>query len=435
MLQKSVTFFWFRRDLRLSDNVGLYSALSKSESVVPLFIFDKNILDKLDEPGDLRVNFIHKTLTELSEQLKAMGSGLVVKYGNPSEVWKSLLEEYNIASVYTNHDYEPYAISRDTEIGALLKGKGISFFTFKDHCIFEKSEVLSDAGRPYTVFTPYSKKWKANLNGTPLHYYDTNPYFKNFHGFAAPSIPSLTEMGFRSVKFEFPERFVPDKIIEEYAQKRNYPSMKGTSRLGIHLRFGTISIRQLAQKAIEKDETFLNELIWRDFYSQIVWHFPHVAQRAFKSDYDRIQWRNDEKEFAAWCEGRTGYPLVDAGMRELNATGFMHNRVRMVVASFLSKHLLIDWRWGEAYFAKKLLDFDLASNNGGWQWAAGSGTDASPYFRVFNPKLQTEKFDPQLTYIKKWVPEYLEFHYPRPIVDHEFARNRCLQVYKAALGK
>jgi deoxyribodipyrimidine photo-lyase len=433
--KQAITFFWFRRDLRLHDNVGLFNALSKSESVVPLFIFDKNILDKLDNPADLRVNFIHKTLTELSEQLKAMGSGLMVKYGNPSEVWKSLFEQYDISSVYTNHDYEPYAMARDSEIGALFNAKGINFFTFKDHCIFEKSEVLSDAGRPYTVFTPYSKKWKAQLNASHLHDYDTKAYFKHFHSFVSALIPSLKEMGFHSVEFELPEKAVPDKIIEEYAQKRNYPSVKGTSRLGIHLRFGTISIRQLAQKAFEKDETFLNELIWRDFYSQILWHFPHVSERAFKSDYDRIQWRNDEKEFAAWCEGKTGYPIVDAGMRELNATGFMHNRVRMVVASFLSKHLLIDWRWGEAYFAKKLLDFDLASNNGGWQWAAGSGTDASPYFRVFNPKLQTEKFDPQLAYIKKWVPEYLEFNYPRPIVDHEFARKRCLQVYKAALGQ
>jgi deoxyribodipyrimidine photo-lyase len=352
------------------------------------------------------------------------------------DVWKTITTEYNVAQVYTNHDYEPYALQRDEEVRTFLATKSITLHTFKDQCIFEKSEVVKDDGLPYTVFTPYSKKWKAKLNDYYLKPYPTEKYFQHFLKVANPSsIISLGEMGFSETGTTFPSKEVAQGIIKNYSEQRNFPAVAGTSKLGIHFRFGTISIREKARKAKALNETFLNELIWRDFYMMILSHFPHVASGSFRKEYDRIQWRNNETEFAAWCEGKTGYPIVDAGMRELNETGFMHNRVRMIVASFLTKHLLIDWRWGEAYFAKKLLDFDLSANNGGWQWAAGSGTDAAPYFRVFNPALQTDKFDKQLVYIKKWVPELLTLNYPKPIVVHDIARKRCLEIYKAALAK
>lgn len=427
------TFFWFRRDLRLEDNAGLYHALKHNKNVVPVFIFDKMILEKLEDKADKRVNFIYQTVVDLSKRLQSLGSNLVVKYGTTADIWQELTSEYVIDKVYANHDYEPQAIKRDQEIFSFLASKGIESKTFKDQCVFEKSEVLSDSAKPYTVFTPYAKKWKAKLNEFYLKPYPTKRYYGNFAKGLSSGIPTLEFMGFEEVKFDFPMNDVSEEVLHKYSVQRDFPSLRGTSRLGLHLRFGTISIRAIAQKALETNATFLNELIWRDFYMQILWHFPQVQNHAFKPAYDNIKWRNDEKEFEAWCNGQTGYPIVDAGMRELNTTGFMHNRVRMIVASFLTKHLLIDWRWGEAYFAQKLLDFDLAANNGGWQWAAGCGTDAAPYFRVFSPKLQTEKFDGKLLYIKKWVPEFLDFSYPRPIVNHDFARNRCLETYKKAL--
>ncbi|MDF7816250.1 deoxyribodipyrimidine photo-lyase [Runella sp. MFBS21] len=433
-MNQPLTIFWFRRDLRLHDNAALYRALTAGNSVLPLFIFDKEILNQLEDKKDRRVEFIHQALSELQEQLTQLGSSIVVKYGTPSEVWQQLIEEYNIGEVYTNHDYEPYARNRDKAIGAFLNGHGIAFYTHKDQCIFEKNEVLSGAGTPYTVFTPYSRKWKETLNDFYLKSYPTEKYFDAFYKISPSAIPSLESMGFEKVGLSFPNKSVRDELIKNYKEQRDIPSIAGTSRLSVHLRFGTISIRELARKAQKLNETFLNELIWRDFYMQILWHFPHVGEgKAFRADYDKIEWRQDEAQFKKWCEGRTGYPIVDAGMRELNATGFMHNRVRMIVASFLTKHLLIDWRWGEAYFAQKLLDFDLSANNGGWQWASGSGTDAAPYFRIFNPTAQTQKFDPQLAYIKKWVPELNTFDYPKPIVDHAFARERCLKVYQKAL--
>lgn len=431
-----IAIFWHRRDLRLEDNAGLYHALKSGLPVLPIFIFDREILDRLDDKADKRVDFIHQQIVLLKQQLQTLGSDMRVYYGNPVEVWKSITQEYAVAKVFTNHDYEPYALQRDETIQALLAQQKITFHTFKDQCIFEKSEVVKDDGSPYTVFTPYSKKWKAKLNDFYLRAYPTEKYVHQFYKVAQPhDMISLEEMGFKPTHTEFPSKEVAQGIIKKYSEQRNFPAVAGTSKLGIHFRFGTISIREKARKAKELNETFLNELIWRDFYMMILAHFPHVASGSFRKEYDRIQWRNNEKEFAAWCEGRTGYPIVDAGMRELNATGFMHNRVRMIVASFLTKHLLIDWRWGEAYFAKKLLDFDLSANNGGWQWAAGCGTDAAPYFRVFNPALQTEKFDKQLVYIKKWVPELLTLNYPKPIVEHDVARKRCLEVYKVALAK
>lgn len=430
-----VNIFWFRRDLRLQDNAGLYQALKTYIPVVPVFIFDTNILDELEDKNDRRVEFIHAAILELRSQLAAIGSSLEVYHDSPEEIFKQLLHKYKIEKVFTNHDHEPYAKQRDASVEQLLKENTISFHTYKDQVIFEKNEVVKDDGKPYTVFTPYSKRWRASLKEFHLRAYPTEKYFNNFYKQQAAEIPSLTAIGFQKIDEPFPTKQLNEELIKKYDKTRDYPAINGTSKLGVHLRFGTISIRALARKANELNETYLNELIWRDFYQTILWHFPHVIQHSFKREYDNIEWRNNEEEFEKWCKGITGYPIVDAGMRELNTTGYMHNRVRMIVASFLAKHLLIDWRWGESYFASKLLDYDLAANNGGWQWAAGSGCDAAPYFRVFNPRLQTEKFDKDLQYIRKWVPELDEFSYPKPIVEHEFARKRCLEVYAKALKK
>lgn len=430
-----VNIFWFRRDLRLSDNAGLFHALKAGKPVLPVFIFDKNILDELTGTADRRVVFIHLALQNMQKQLAEMGSSLEIRYGIPADVLKELAEDYQVKAIFANHDYEPYARQRDTLVSQLMKKQNISFHTYKDQVIFEKSEVVKGDGKPYTVFTPYSRKWKRVLTKFHLSSYSTEKYFKNFYQQPLRKIISLSAMGFEPSGQSFPAKDWPDDIIKNYNKQRDIPSLRGTSRLSVHLRFGTISIRQLAREAGTLNETFLNELIWRDFYQMILWHFPQVVGHAFKPVYDKIRWKNNEKEFDAWCSGQTGYPIVDAGMRELNKTGFMHNRVRMIVASFLCKHLLIDWRRGEAYFANKLLDYDLAANNGGWQWAAGCGCDAAPYFRIFNPYLQTKRFDPELKYIKKWVPEFEERTYPKPIVEHEFARKRCLEVYTDALKK
>ena len=431
-----IAVFWFRRDLRLDDNHGLYQLLKRGIPVLPIFIFDKNILDRLDKPHDLRVQFIHQTLGEINSKLLELGSGLMSFYSTPEDVFADLLKEYNVKEVVANHDYEPYAVERDEKVKSILDLAGVAFNTYKDHVIFEKREVTKDDGLPYTVFTPYSKKWKLRLMNEPIQHVDTASLFDRFFKFNTQGIIPLESMGFTSSQFHLPEKNFPELIVKQYSDKRDFPAIEGTSKLGLHLRFGTISIRALAQFALLRSETYLNELIWRDFYHMILWNFPHVGKgKSFKKEYDVIQWRNNEQEFDKWCKGQTGYPIVDAGMRELFHTGFMHNRVRMIVASFLTKHLLIDWRWGEAWFAKRLLDFDLAANNGGWQWAAGSGCDAAPYFRVFNPALQTEKFDKKAEYIRKWVPEFDTLDYPQPIVVHEFARKRCLDNYARFLKK
>jgi deoxyribodipyrimidine photo-lyase len=437
-MKAPVFIFWFRRDLRFEDNVGLYHALYQAKlqglKVIPVFIFDKNILDKLEDKKDRRVDFIHRTILSMQEQLVANGKSMLVEYGKPLDVIANLTKQYNITSVYTNHDYEPLAIERDAQIKTLLDEKGISFQTYKDQVIFEKEEVIKDDGKPYTIYTPYANKWRAYwLNHVPkLHpsiklmdyFMDTKPF----------KIPSLKDIGFEATDLVIPAIKWDANLVKKYTDQRNFPAIKGTTQLSVHLRFGTVSVRKLALETQALNSTFFNELIWRDFYHMILWHFPQVGKgKSFKAQYDFIEWRNNEKEFKAWCEGKTGYPIVDAGMRELNTTGFMHNRVRMIVASFLTKHLLIDWRWGEAYFAEKLLDFDLAANNGGWQWASGSGCDAAPYFRVFNPRLQTEKFDKELKYIRKWIPELDSLEYPKPIVVHEDARVRVLAAYAKAL--
>ena len=428
---KKVSIFWFRRDLRVEDNHGLFQALSSEVPVLPLFIFDTQILDRLPSTSDGRVEFLHQAISKLNV---AVGGHLCVRHGKPLAIFTEIFNHWDVVSIYTNHDYERYGLERDASIKDLAKEKGIDFRTFKDQVVFEKDEVLSGAGTPYTVFTPYSRKWKALLAETNLPEYPSS----SLSNYVSDTfkVPTLSEIGFQPSGLSFPENSVQDDLIKSYAQDRDFPAKPGTSRLSVHLRFGTVSIRSLVRRALGKSEVWLNELIWRDFYFNILHHFPHIsAGHSFRKEYDRMNWRNNEVEFKAWCSGKTGYPIVDAGMRELNETGFMHNRVRMIVASFLVKHLLIDWRWGEAYFAEKLLDFDFAANNGGWQWAAGCGCDAAPYFRVFNPTLQTQKFDQSLVYIKKWVPELQEFTYPAPIVIHEFARARVLAAYKEALGK
>jgi deoxyribodipyrimidine photo-lyase len=475
----SFSIFWLRRDLRLNDNAALYHALKSGLPVLPIFIFDTNILDKLDDRADARVTFLHDTVSALKTELEQMGSTLLVFYGNPTAIWAKITEGGIFSSepsalshqlprlekVFANHDSEPYALERDAAIQQILAAQNIDFQTFKDHVVFEKNEVVKDDGLPYTVFTPYSRKWRAKLssqmssyNGTEISFflkpYPTENYAQNFiktadlpplsnlsvgvtQSHTDTSMLSLESMNFTRSNLSIPPKTVARGIIRQYDQTRNFPALpNSTSRLGIHFRFGTISIREKALAAASLNETYLNELIWRDFYAQILHHFPHIgAGKAFRSEYDRIRWVNDEAQFEQWCAGKTGYPMVDAGMRELNATGYMHNRVRMIVSSFLTKHLLIDWRWGEAYFAKKLLDFDLASNNGGWQWAAGSGTDAAPYFRIFNPESQREKFDKEFKYIRQWIPEFDTPQYPKPIVDHKSARERCLAVYAEALKK
>lgn len=431
-----INIFWFRRDLRLTDNHGLFQALKSGVPVLPVFIFDKHILDKLEDPQDLRVQFIHQELDRINKELKNYGSGLSVVYSTPVEAFKDWLGKYQVKKVFTNRDYEQYAIQRDKEIGELLTANHISFETFKDQVIFEGSEVTKDDGLPYTVFTPYSRKWKATLLNHPLKAYPSEKHLVHFCKYQAAPIPDLASMGFRTIECTYPSREFPKTIIREYADMRNFPAVNGTTHFGIHLRFGTISIRALASFAQSISETYLNELIWRDFYHMILCHFPHVGRgESFRKEYDKIVWRNDTSDFEKWKKGQTGYPIVDAGMRELASTGFMHNRVRMIVASFLTKHLLIDWRWGEAWFAAKLLDFDFAANNGGWQWASGSGCDAAPYFRIFNPALQSQKFDKEGKYIRKWVPELDSLQYPQPMVVHEFARKRCLDTYAKYLGK
>ena len=427
-----MTIFWFRRDLRLEDNTALYFALQENKSVVPIFIFDTTILNQL-EKDDARVTFIHQQLVAINNQLQTIGKSLAVFYGEPLEIFSKLISENKMESVYANHDYEPAARKRDKSINDLLKSHQIAFKTCKDQVIFEKSEVVKEDQNPYVVYTPYAKKWKEKLNTTAISHYPSETLLDKIipHNY---SFLSLESIGFIPSMITLPIYNISEKLVANYEATRNFPSISGTSLLGTHLRFGTISIRKLVKYAQSfPNPTFLNELIWREFFMQILWHFPHTVHKSFKEKYDQIQWENNEINFQKWCEGKTGYPFVDAGMRELNASGHMHNRVRMIVASFLCKHLLIDWRWGETYFANKLLDYEQSSNVGNWQWAAGSGVDAAPYFRIFNPTEQIKKFDAEWKYIKKWIPELDTLDYPKPIVEHKVAREKCLITYKKAL--
>ncbi len=421
-----VTLFWFRRDLRLQDNTALNAAMDTNSNVLPLFIFDEEILDELPD-NDPRVNFIYNTLNSLNQRLNENQSSILIIKGKPEEVWKELIRTYNIANVYFNRDYEPYAIERDQKIAQLLLKNGIELFSFKDQVIHEKSEVMKADGTPYTVFTPYKNKWLEIYTPTQvLPEVNFNKFHKGQFAF-----PELKDLGFRSSKIVV--RPYSLKNIKDYAETRNFPYLDSTSYLSPHLRFGTVSIRQIIAQLENNDDTFLSEVIWREFFMQILFHFPKVVTQNFRAKYDGIQWLNNETDFQKWCNGQTGYPLVDAGMRELNETGYMHNRVRMVTAGFLCKHLLIHWSWGETYFAKKLLDYELSSNNGNWQWAAGTGCDAAPYFRIFNPTEQLVKFDASHIYVNKWVPEFGKSNYPYPMVEHKFARTRALEKFKEGI--
>jgi deoxyribodipyrimidine photo-lyase len=423
-----MNIFWFRRDLRLSDNRGLNLALSEVNNVQPIFIFDKDIIDELpiDDP---RVTFLYQELLKINKELNTYNSSLRIYFGNPLEVFKQIFNENPALKIYTNRDYEPYAINRDEKINKFLSENGSILISCKDQVIFEKNEVVKNDGLPYTVFTPYKNKWLARFNEDGLKI-QLKFNSKNFN-ISNHEFPSMSDLGFKKSKISVPEFNL--NMVPKYDETRNFPSLDSTSKIGPHLRFGTVSIREIVDKVKNVNSTYLSELIWREFFMQILWHFPKVVHQNFRSKYDGIKWRNNENDFQKWCDGKTGYPLVDAGMRELNQTGFMHNRVRMVTASFLCKHLLIDWRWGEAYFAKKLLDFELASNNGNWQWSAGTGCDAAPYFRVFNPSEQIKKFDKDHRYINKWVIDLNDFSYPKPMVDHPMARNRAIETYKKGL--
>jgi len=433
-IKQTVSIFWFRRDLRFEDNHALFEVTKSETLILPLFIFDTDILSQLEDKNDRRVDFVYQALTDLQNKLLPIGRSLCIRIGKPLDIFKILLEEYDVKAVYTNSDYERSAIARDRAIEAFLKTNSIRFLSFKNQVIFEWNEVLKTNGEPYSIFTPYSKVWKQKLSENDLLPYPSEDFINKFIPLEHPSFPSLTDIGFNKTDMVFSTPVLDKNIIANYENTRIIPAIEGTTRLSIHLRFGTISIRKVVTCALETNEQWLNELIWREFFMSILVHFPQVETGPFRKKHEAISWRNNEKEFEAWCEGRTGYPIVDAGMRQLNETGWMHNRVRMIVASFLTKHLLIDWRWGEAYFANKLIDYELSSNNGNWQWAAGCGCDAAPYFRVFNPTEQTKRFDPELKYIRKWVKEFDTLNYPQPIVEHSFARNRALETYKNGIN-
>lgn len=432
-MKTKLNLFWFRRDLRLIDNHGLYEALKLELPVLPIFIFDTNILDKLENKEDKRVDFIFQALEKLNEYLEKQGKSIQIFYGKPLEIYENLSQQYEIGNVFCNEDYEPYAIKRDQEIKDFLASKNINFYQFKDQVIFQKDEIVKADGKPYTVYTPYSRQWLLKFNDQNLEFFASKKKLDNLLNIEKQKI-TLKHIGFKKTNYLFEPPKINLEILEKYHETRNSPT-KETSQMSVHLRFGTISARKLVKLASElNDNTYLKELIWREFFMQILWHFPKVVHHSFKEKYDNIAWENNEAMFLKWCEGKTGYPIVDAGMRELNETGLMHNRVRMVCASFLTKHLLIDWRLGEAYFAEKLMDYDLSANNGNWQWSAGSGCDAAPYFRVFNPEEQQKKFDPKFIYIKKWVKEFGTSTYPKPIIEHKFARERALKRYKEGLG-
>ncbi|GAB1403211.1 deoxyribodipyrimidine photo-lyase [Lentimicrobium sp.] len=431
-MEYPVSVFWFRRDLRLTDNHGLFKALSSNTKILPVFIFDSHILDELPAT-DRRVNFIYRSIQKLQDDLKRKNRELMVYHGDPVLVFENLFAQYPIQAIYTNHDYEPYAAQRDAQIEQLARKHRAEFYSFKDQVIYEKGEISKPDGTPYKVFTPYAKVWKSRLGAEGIPYWPSEKLLENLLPDVSVKMPSLEEMNFKPLDFDYPLTDLVPGLLKNYSKTRNYPAMDATTRLGIHLRFGTLSVREAVKAALLYSETWLNELIWREFFMQILYAYPQVTHQSFKPVYDRIPWRNEQSEFERWKQGTTGFALVDAGMRELVQTGFMHNRVRMVTASFLTKHLLIDWRWGEAWFALHLLDYELSSNNGNWQWAAGSGCDAAPYFRIFNPMEQAAKFDAGQEYIRKWIPEFNTSAYPKPMIDHAMARERCLKTYNQTL--
>lgn len=422
-------FVWLRRDLRIEDNTALHNALEKHEKVQVVFIFDSNILEELTK-DDARVNFIYNSLEKINKQLSKYNSSIKCYSGDPELIWKKILDKNQVNSLHFNRDYEPYACLRDDKIIEMFSQQGIECTTYKDQVIFEKDEVVKNDGLPYTIYTPYKNKWLAKYatyESKPLAYSKFNNLNKEQEVF-----PNRESLGIESSTIIVKPFTLAQ--LDNYATTRDYPSTDGTSYLSPHLRFGTISVRQVIEMLGKEDEIFLSELIWREFFMQILAHFPRVQTNNFKTKYDAIVWRNNDEDFDKWCKGETGYPIVDAGMRQLNATGYMHNRVRMITAGFLCKHLLIDWKWGEAYFAEKLLDYDLSANNGNWQWSAGTGCDSAPYFRIFNPTEQIKKFDKELKYIRTWIKDFDELTYPKPMVDHKFARERCLKTYKEGLA-
>jgi len=434
-MSKKVNVFWFRRDLRLDDNAGLKAALQDNLPVLPIFIFDSEILEKLPE-DDARVTFIFEELQKMRNTLQQNhGSSIAMFHGTPEKVFRELISDHEIKKVFTNRDYEPYAKERDKNIAKILSDNDIEFEDFKDQVIFEKDEVVKKNGDPYVVYTPYKNVWREKFSKIDLDFHYTTRYMDNFYQNSRLPNISLSDIGFKKSSLKVPDYKVTPGLIKDYEDKRDYPAKDATSRLGPHLRFGTVSVRQMIRDADKQhNKTFLDELVWREFFMQILFHFPDTVTDAFKKKYDRIEWRNNKEEFELWKNGKTGYPLVDAGMRQLNESGFMHNRIRMLVGSFLCKHLLINWRWGEAYFAEKLLDYEMSSNVGNWQWVAGSGVDAAPYFRIFNPTTQIEKFDKNEEYIKEWVSEYGTDDYPEKMVVHKEARERALQTYKEAVS-
>jgi deoxyribodipyrimidine photo-lyase len=466
---------WFRRDLRDYDHAALYHALKSAREVVCAFVFDREILDSLVERADRRVEFIHASVTELQRALQARGGGLVVSYGAARDEIVQLATEFRAEAVFFNHDDDPAALARDAAVEAALRGRGLAVHHYKDTVVFEREEVLTAGKTPFSVFTPYKNSWLKALTPFYLRAYPADAHADRLVPASTP-IPDLQDMGFAPTnlrELQLPTgmsggaRLFGDFLqrIDRYQEARDFPAVKGVSYLSVHLRFGTVSIRQLAAAAYQHGgrgaQTWLSELIWRDFYHQILWHRPDVASgHAFKLQYDALPWPNPPGHFEAWCEARTGYPLIDAAMRQLNQTGYMHNRLRMVTASFLAKDLLVDWRLGERYFADKLIDFDLAANSGGWQWAASVGCDAQPWFRIFNPVTQSEKFDPQGTFIRRYVPELAALpdkfihapwtlaateqqragcvigrDYPAPIVDHAVQRPLALALFRQTGGR
>ena len=423
---EKINIFWFRRDLRLDDNNGLNAALDSALPVLPLFIFDRNITDELS-PGDPRITFIHDSLLQLNDELTRNDSSLLVKEGLPLKVWEDAVSAFNIGTVFFNRDYEPYALKRDAEVTGYLEKKGIEVRSFKDQVIFEEKEIVKPDGLPYTIFTPYKNAWLRKFRDLSFRKKERSLNFYNY----TSVFPGLKDLGFSTSRVKI--RPYDLSNIREYDKSRDFPAKDGTTLLGPYLRFGTVSIRMIVRKAAEENQVFLGELIWREFFLQILFNYPHVVTGNFRSKYDNITWRNNEAEFSRWCNGETGYPIVDAGMRQMNETGYMHNRVRMITAGFLCKHLLTAWCFGEAYFAGKLNDYELSSNNGNWQWAAGTGCDAAPYFRIFNPAAQQKKFDPLNEYVRKWVPEFEKSSYMKPVVNHDTARIRAIEAYKNGL--
>lgn len=423
-----INIVWLRRDLRIEDNTALHYALENYDNVQPIFIFDKAILSELPV-DDARVNFISDSLEKINQQLKEYNSSILCFHGEVEDIFSQLIHDFDVNSLHFNRDYEPYAIKRDNNIQKLFKDVEIKTFSYKDHVIFEKDEIVKADQTPYTVYTPYKNKWLNELKNRTIHTLKSN--YNNFNT-SNYEIPELYQLGFEKSSIKVKPYTINQ--LDTYSQTRDFPSLDNTSYLSPHLRFGTVSIRQIILSLKQEDTVFLSELIWREFFTQILAHFPQVQSNNFKAKYNGIEWRNNKDDFKKWCNGETGYPIVDAGMRQLNQTGYMHNRVRMITAGFLCKHLLIDWKWGEAYFAKKLLDYDLAANNGNWQWSAGTGCDSAPYFRIFNPTEQIKKFDKNLTYIRTWVKDFDELTYPQPMVEHKFARERCLKTYKEGLS-